>query len=185
MDSPSTMDYSSFQVLDDADAEHVQQLYRELRTIARNERRRLPSATLNTTALVHEAWMRLEPQDDEFEGRKHFLGTAAIVMRRLLVDVARQRGSQKRGGHIQHVELGDPSELELVSLDEIIDIDQALNHVDQIDSDLRRLVELRFFAGLSCKELAEAMGRSERSVARDWTRARALLKLAMDEPKPA
>lgn len=185
MDRPDAIDYSSFAALGDSDTEQIQNMYRELLSIARRERQRLPSATLNTTALVHEAWLRMEPGDDEFEGRRHFLGTAAIVMRRLLVDYARRRDSKKRGGDFQHVELGDPGDRELVSLDRILDIDQALNQVDRIDSTLRHLVELRFFAGLSCQELAEATGRSERSVARDWARARALLKFAMDEAGPA
>ena len=162
-------------------AEQVRQLYDELRRIARRERKRLPSATLNTTALVHEAWLRLSPEQSHYESRRHFLGTAAIAMRRLVVDYARERSALKRGGDVTHVELGDPAEPENVSLERILDIDRALVDLQAVDPGLLRLVELRFFGGLSCEEAAEVLEVSPRTVAREWAKARALLKVTLAE----
>lgn len=161
------------------DAEQVRRLYQELRLIARRERRRIPSATLNTTALVHEAWMRIRPEDRSFNNRAHFLGTAAIAMRQLVVDYARHRTALKRGGDVEHVELGDPAEIENATLTQILDIDRALETLRELDERLLRLVELRFFAGLSRDEAAEVLGISPRTAARDWARARALLQLTL------
>lgn len=161
------------------DAEQVREMYQELRTIARRERKRIPSATLNTTALVHEAWLRLSPDENPYESRRHFLGTAAVAMRRLVVDYARARSAQKRGGDITHVELGDPAELENVSIERILDIDRALNDLEHVDEGLLRLVELRFFGGLSSDEAAEVLEVSPRTAAREWAKARALLKVAL------
>lgn len=161
------------------DAAQVREMYNELRTIARRERKRIPSATLNTTALVHEAWLRLSPDENPYESRRHFLGTAAVAMRRLVVDYARARSAQKRGGDITHVELGDPAELENVSIERILDIDRALNDLEQVDEGLLRLVELRFFGGLSSDAVAEVLEVSPRTAAREWAKARALLKVAL------
>lgn len=161
------------------DAEQVRRLYQELRLIARRERRRIPSATLNTTALVHEAWMRIRPEDRSFNNRAHFLGTAAIAMRQLVVDYARHRTALKRGGDVEHVELGDPAETENATLAQILDIDRALEALRELDERLLRLVELRFFAGLSRDEAADVLGISPRTAARDWARARALLQLTL------
>lgn len=161
------------------DAEQVRQMYEELRRIARRERRRLPSATLNTTALVHEAWLRMSPEDTPYESRRHFLGTAAVAMRRLVVDYARSRAALKRGGDVVHVELGDPGENHAVSLDRILDIDRVLDELQKVDPGLPRLVELRFFGGLTCEEAADVLEISPRTAARDWSRARALLKVAL------
>lgn len=156
-------------------------MYDELRRIARRERRRLPSATLNTTALVHEAWLRLSPDRSNYQSRRHFLGTAAVAMRRLVVDYARERSALKRGGDVTHVELGDPAEAENVPLERILDIDRALDELEAIDSGLLRLVELRFFGGLSCEEAADVLEVSPRTAAREWAKARALLKVALAE----
>ncbi|AKS42688.1 ECF-type sigma factor [Wenzhouxiangella marina] len=165
---------------DPADTDRIQQLYREMRQIARRERRRLPSATLNTTALVHEVWLRISPEDHQFRDHRHFLGLAAVAMRRLVVDHARYRLAQKRGGDQQQVELGDADGARSVPIDRILDIDEALGDLERIDERLRQLVELRFFAGLPNDEAADVLGISPRTAARDWARARALLKTALD-----
>lgn len=166
------------------DSKEVHQLYQELRQIARRERRVIPSATLNTTALVHEVWMRLSSSHDHaFNDRRHFLGTAAVAMRRLVVDYARHRTSQKRGGGIVHVELGDPEAAESATLAQILDIDRALADLESVDPGLRRLVELRFFGGLTGEEAAEVLEVSPRTVAREWIKARALMKLALAPPE--
>lgn len=157
------------------DLERVRELYQELRRIAHRERQLIPSATLNTTALVHEVWLRLADGDNDFRDRRHFLGVAAVAMRRMVVDYARYRLAQKRGGDAVQVELGDDDAATVTDLDHILDIDQAIDELDRIDPRLCRLVELRFFTGLSNAHAAEVLEISPRTAARDWKRARALL----------
>lgn len=158
-----------------ADLERVQELYQELRRIARRERQFIPSATLNTTALVHEAWLRLAAGENDFRDRRHFLGVAAVAMRRMVVDYARYRLARKRGGDAVQVELGDDDAATVTDIDRILDIDEAMNELDELDPRLCRLVELRFFTGLSNEDAAEVLGISPRTAARDWKRAKALL----------
>jgi len=157
------------------DLERVRQLYDELRRIARRERQLIPSATLNTTALVHEVWLRLAAGESEFRDRRHFLGVAAVAMRRMVVDYARYRLAQKRGGDVVQVELGDDDAATVTDLDHILDIEQAIDDLDRLDPRLGRLVELRFFTGLSNEDAAEVLEVSARTAARDWKRAKALL----------
>jgi len=165
---------------DPADTDRIRQLYREMRRIARRERQLIPSATLNTTALVHEVWLRISPEDHEFRDRRHFLGLAAVAMRRLVVDYARYRLAQKRGGDVDQVELGDADGAISTPIERILDIDRALTDLALIDERLQQLVELRFFAGLSNDEAADLLEISPRTAARDWSRARALLQTALD-----
>jgi len=158
-----------------ADRERLEQLYQELRRIARRERQLIPSATLNTTALVHEVWLRMSPEDQDYRDRHHFLGIAAIAMRRMVVDYARYRLAQKRGGDAVQVTLGDEDVGTVTDLGRILDIDQAMNSLETLDPRLCRLVELRFFTGLSNEDAAAVLDISPRTAARDWKRARALL----------
>lgn len=164
-----------------ADLERVRQLYQELRRIARRERQLIPSATLNTTALVHEVWLRLASGDSDFRDRRHFLGVAAVAMRRMVVDYARYRLAQKRGGDAVQVELGDDDAATVTDIDRILDIDQAIGELEQIDPRLGRLVELRFFTGLSNEDAADILEISPRTAARDWKRARALLAANLED----
>jgi len=170
----------------DGDAEAARELleliYGELRRIAgaqlRHER---PDHTLQPTALVHEAWLRLaaDPVRD-VEGRQHFLSLAARVMRRVLVDHARERQAQKRGGGAATVTLDEAVALyERRELD-LLDLDEALQRLSALDSQLARIVELRFFAGLSNEEVAHAEATSLRSVERGWSTARAWLRGALE-----
>jgi len=161
---------------DDApEIERARALYQELRRIARRERRLIPSATLNTTALVHEAWLRLSPEEGVFRDRRHFLAVAAVAMRRMVVDYARYRQAQKRGGDAVQVELGEDDAATVTDLDRILDIDQAMGELETVDPRLCRLVELRFFTGLSNEDAADVLEISPRTAARDWARAKALL----------
>lgn len=153
-------------------------LYGELRRIARRERRRLAAGeTLNTTAVVHEAYVRLlHDRDLPWESRAHLLGTAAVAMRRLLVDRARERQAQKRGGGLAHVELDD--ELQVAAIrasEEMLALDDALGRLEQVDPRLAKVVELRFFGGLSEEETGQILGMAERTVRRDWLKAKAFL----------
>lgn len=165
---------------DGTDLDRIRQLYQELRRIARRERQLIPSATLNTTALVHEVWLRLAAGENDFRDRRHFLGVAAVAMRRMVVDYARYRLAQKRGGDVVQVELGDADAATVTDIDRILDIDQAIDELEQLDPRLGRLVELRFFTGLSNEDAAEVLEVSPRTAARDWKRARALLAASLE-----
>jgi len=168
-----------------ADAERVAELYQEMRRIARRERQLIPSATLNTTALVHEVWLRISPEDQDFRDRRHFLGLAAVAMRRMVVDYARYRLAEKRGGGLDRVELGDSDGAISAPIDRILDIDRALDSLAEIDKDLHHLIELRFFGGLSINDAAHVLEVSPRTAARQWSRARALMQTALDHrPDP-
>lgn len=153
-------------------------LYEELRRIAgahlAHERR---DHTLQPTALVHEAWLRLVDQPArDLQSRQHFLSLAARVMRRVLVDHAREHGALKRGGEAARVTLdGAVALYESRALD-LLALNDALDALSALDPALARLVELRFFAGLSNAEVAELEGASLRSVERGWSTARAFLR---------
>lgn len=163
-----------------ADRQRLEHLYQELRRIARRERQLIPSATLNTTALVHEAWLRLAAGDSDFRDRRHFLGVAAVAMRRMVVDYARYRLARKRGGDAVRVELGEDDAATVTDIGRIIDIDEAMNDLDDLDPRLCRLVELRFFTGLSNEDAADVLSISARTAARDWKRAKALLASSLE-----
>lgn len=138
--------------------------------------------TLDPTALVHEAWLRLLGRDPRhFADRAHFLRAAARAMRRVLIDHARARGRRKRSGEPQGMVLDAWfDDLAARRLD-LLALDEALVELEAADADLAHLVELRFFSGLSIADTATALGRSTASVERDWRCARALLRRLMSE----
>jgi len=132
--------------------------------------------TLQTTALINEAFMRLiDWKNVRWQGRAHFFGVAAQVMRRILVDFARARHYAKRGGEAQQVSLDEAVTIHEDRSAEIIALDEALKSLAEIDPRKSQVVELRFFGGLSAKETAEALKVSQRTVEREWTSARAWL----------
>jgi RNA polymerase sigma factor (TIGR02999 family) len=152
-------------------------VYAELRRLAAGSlRRERAGHTLQPTALVNEAWMRLAGQSAPWQNRAHFLGVAAGAMRRVLVDHARRRQARKRGGGDLRVTLVDPpapgggNEIDLVRLD------GALERLAALDERQARMVTMRFFAGLTVEETAEALGVSEKTVKRDWAAAKAYLR---------
>jgi RNA polymerase sigma factor (TIGR02999 family) len=152
-------------------------LYRELHGLAhRALADQSKEATLQTTALVHEAYLRLvgsfRPADDD---RRRFFGAAAKVMRRILIDRARERLADKRGGGVRPAALDDAAGAVAARAAEAVAIDEALSALERHDARLAQIVELRFFAGFSVEETAELMALSERTVKRDWQRARGLL----------
>jgi RNA polymerase sigma factor (TIGR02999 family) len=136
-------------------------------------------ATLNTTVLVHEAYLRLVgPAGVDAADRAHFFNLAARVMRHVIVDFARRRDAEKRGGGAVKVELERIRDLaapEAALVTELLALDVALAELEKGSPELGRLVELRFFAGLGLEEIAVLLDRSERSLKRDWRRARAFL----------
>ena len=160
-------------------------VYDALRGLAaRQLRGESKQRTLHPTALVHEAWLRLmSDRDVSFENRLHFFALAAQAMRRVLVDRARARDAQKRAGGWERVTLDEavaqegPRELDAIALDE------ALEELQAIDPGKVRMVELRFYAGLSVDETAQVLGVSPSTVAREWRLARAWLFRKL-EPKP-
>jgi RNA polymerase sigma factor (TIGR02999 family) len=152
-------------------------VYDELRRLAhyqlRNER---PEHTLRSTALVHEAYFRLVGQDfPQWEGRSHFFAVAAQLMRQILVDYARRHRASKRGSGACKLTLDDAVALPQRKDLDIVALDDALNTLAEIDPRQSRVVELRFFAGLSLEETSEVMGIATATVQRDWTAARAWL----------
>ena len=148
-----------------------------------------PGPTLDTTALVHETYLRLAgPAGFSAEDRAHFFNLAARVMRHVIVDFARRRDAERRGSGEVRLELGEVvqagSDDERLSAD-VLAIDAALAELERASPELARLVELRFFAGLLLEEIAEVVGRSERSLKRDWRRARAFLASRLAAPPDA
>lgn len=152
-------------------------VYDELREIAaRHMSRERSNHTLQPTALVHEAYLRLcRRESPKWEGRAHFLGVAAQAIRRILVEHARARQREKRGGGWVRVTLSDgPAGRQDLDLD-VLALDQALERLGREDPDDQRLVELRFFGGLSLRETALVLGVTERTVQRRWNFARTWL----------
>lgn len=149
-------------------------VYGELRQLAhRYLREERPGRTLQTTALVHEAYLRLREKGPvRFENRAHFFGISAQLMRQILVDHARGRRAAKRGGGNESVTLGDACGLMKGRSFDLIALDDALNGLAQMDPHQSRIVELRFFGGLSIEETAEVLGVSAAKVKRLWTTAR-------------
>ena len=162
-------------------------IYAELRRQAGRAMRREGEAhTLQATALVNEAYLRLVDQRRvEWRNRAHFFGVAAQLMRRILVDHARARLAAKRGAGVSMLSLGDVAAREEGGIDAEIDVlalHDALEKLAAFDADQARLVELRYFSGLSIEETAEALGVSPATVKREWASARAWLKRELDGP---
>jgi len=152
-------------------------IYDDCRQIAaRQLRRERPGHTLDPTALVHEMYLRLVDQRRAtWENRAQFFGIAARLMRRILVDHARSRRRAKRGGSATLVSLSAASDEPEAGAADVLAIDDALKRLAAIDEDQVRIVELRFFAGLTVEETAIALGRSARTVKREWRLAKAWL----------
>ena len=156
-------------------------IYRQLRQLAHGQlRREQANATLSTTALVHEAWLRMEGCG-EWSDRSHFYRYAATAMRHILVDEARRRLSEKRGSGVRSLELSDVEIHAEDAAADILGLNHALESLERDNPQLSEVVELRFFAGLSVADTAEIMGISERSVIRNWRMARAMIHCALDQ----
>lgn len=153
-------------------------VYGDLRRIARAQMRgRRPGGTLDTGALVHEAYLRLvDQQRVAWNDRRHFFAVAAMAMRQIAVDHARARARQKRGGGDAPATLTEAHDPRGVDLDLVIAIDDALRTLEATNARLVRVVECRYFAGLSEQETAEALDTSVRTVQREWYKARAWLR---------
>ncbi len=170
-------------------AEHLLPLvYAELHRLANAYmRRERPDHTLQATALINEAYLRLVGNDIDWNSRAHFIGLAANVMRQVLVDYARAHAAQRRAGGLHRVEMNDDLAIAPDRLDEVASIDEALKRLASENPRQVRVVELRYFGGLSVEEIAEVLGVSPRSVKRDWSLARIWLfrQLRPGETAPA
>jgi RNA polymerase sigma factor (TIGR02999 family) len=153
-------------------------VYRELRRVAGQiMKHESPGHTMQPTALVHEAYLRLiEVEKADWQDRAHFFAVAAQMMRRILVDSARKRGAAKRGGQAVRVDMDEIPDLNPGRGSELMALDEALGRLAQVDPRKARVVELRFFGGLSVNETAVVLNVSEDTVLRDWRLARAWLK---------
>jgi len=152
-------------------------VYEEVRAIARSRRARLGAGgTLDTSAVVHEAYLKLARHGEmPWEDRAHFLCVASRAMRQVLIDYARSRLADKRGGGAEHVPLTEAHAAAAAEARDLVALDEALRGLEVLDERLGRVVELRFFGGLTVEDTARALGISEPTVKRDWQRARAFL----------
>jgi RNA polymerase sigma factor (TIGR02999 family) len=162
-------------------------VYDELRRLAQGLTRQLrPGQTLQATALVHEAYLRLAGgADPGWQGRRHFFGAAARAMRQILIEQARRKASHKHGGRGQRVELAEGLAYVEPPADDLLALDAALQKLQAHQPDRAEIVLLRYYAGLSVEETAAVLGASARTVYRDWRHARAWLALEMGGGGPA
>ena len=151
-------------------------VYGELKLLAAaNMRREASGHTLQPTALVNEAYLRLRPAEANWANRRHFFGAAAEAMRRILVDHARRKHAQKRGDGLERVTLADLDVATDAPDVDVLALDEALTALKTQDPRLEQVVSLRYFAGMGIEQVAEALGLSPATVKRDWTFARAWL----------
>lgn len=165
-------------------------VYEELRRLAAEYLgQEKPGQTLQPTALVHEAFIRLVGGADNanWQGRTHFFATAALAMRHILIDSARRKKRDKRGGDLVRVDLIDQPDLHQAEADRLLALDDALTRLATEDSQAAELVQLHVFGGLSVEDAGKHLGLSRRTAYREWAFARALLRreLGDDEKKPA
>ena len=163
-------------------------VYQELRKLAAQKMSQDKAGqTLQPTALVHEAFMRLVGNEDQaqWDNRGHFFAAAATAMRRILIEAARRRNSEKRGGKLVKVDLNDDDAIVVAKDDAtLLALDVALDRLAAVDPELARLVELRYFTGLTVDETAKAMGVSPRTTKRNWAYARAWLHRELNGDDP-
>jgi RNA polymerase sigma factor (TIGR02999 family) len=161
--------------------------YEDVRRAARRERRRVGAgATLQTTALIHEAFLKLH-KSGSFQNQAHFLRSAALAMRHALINYARDRVAAKRGSGAALMPLADAEEVRAPTDEGLLEVNNALGRLATLNPRLAQVVECRFFAGFGDAETAEALGLTDRTVRRDWIKARAWLRreLARSEKEHA
>jgi RNA polymerase sigma-70 factor (ECF subfamily) len=151
-------------------------VYGELHRLAAGYmRRERPDHTLQATALINEAYLRLSKENGEWNSREHFIGMAANVMRHVLVDYARSHKAQHRDGGLKRVEMQEDLVISGEKLEGVVALDDALKRLEGVSPRQGKVVELRYFGGLSVEQIASFLGVSERSVKRDWSLARVWL----------
>jgi RNA polymerase sigma-70 factor, ECF subfamily len=162
-------------------------VYDDLRRVARAQLRRFrPGQTLDTTALVHEAYLRLVDQSQaSWQDRAHFMAVSAMAMRQILIDYARRQGRQKRGGQWVQTSFGEATAAVEHDAEQMLAIDRALGKLGELAPRLVRVVECRYFAGYSEQETAQVLGVSLRTAQREWLKARAWLREELTQARPA
>jgi RNA polymerase sigma factor (TIGR02999 family) len=163
-------------------------VYAQLRKLAASKlAQEMPGQTLQPTALVHEAYLRLVDveQAQRWENSRHFFAAAGEAMRRILVENARRKGRSKRQGGRQRVDLNDSLIGQSVRSEQVVALDEALSLLEQVDVGAAQLVKLRFFVGMTLKEAANSLGISERTAFRDWSYARAWLYRCLTDVEPS
>jgi RNA polymerase sigma factor (TIGR02999 family) len=151
-------------------------LYNDLRRIARHSRWQVSAgSTVQTTALVHEAYLKLR-RSPGFADRQHFMRAAAMAMRHILVNLAREAMAAKRGGGVDDIALDDAPEIAAPAAAALLEVNEVLERLRGVSERLAEVVECRFFAGYDDEETAAALGLSDRTVRRDWLKARAWLR---------
>jgi len=162
-------------------------IYNELRRIASTSlRRERPGHTLQTTALVHEAYLKLiDQKDTRWQNRDHFFAIAAQAMRRLLIDSARKHIAAKRGGVAENLPLDEALDIPIEPDPILLPLDEALDALEKFDPQQSRIVELRFFGGLTIEETAKVMKLSKDTVKGDWAMARAWLRDRLESSEPS
>jgi RNA polymerase sigma factor (TIGR02999 family) len=155
----------------------ARELYSELRNVAHGMMAGLPPGqTLQPTALVHEAYLRLTRNSDtKWDDRRHFFGAAALAMREILIEQARRKGSQKRGGNADRVQMDEGIAVVTPPTDDVLAVDEALQALKLVDERSAELVQLRYYAGLTLEETAELLGGSVSTIKREWRYAKAWL----------
>lgn len=173
-DSQVTLLLKAMKNRDQSAAEKLLPLvYKELHRLAKSYmRRERPEHTLQPTALIHEAYLRLAHDDVDWQSRQHFIGVAANVMRRVLVDHARAHKAEMRGGGLERIEFEEGLAISKERSSEVIALHDALNRLELLNPRRAKVVELRYFGGLSVEEVAAVLDMSPRSVKRDWALAR-------------
>ena len=158
-------------------------VYDELRRLAAAMSQQLrPGQTLQATALVHEAYLRLVgDQDPGWQGRRHFFGAAARAMRQILIEQARRKGSHKHGGQSRRIELAEGMAFIEPPADELLALDEAIQKLQASKPHLAEIVMLRYYSGLSVEETAGALGESVRTIYRDWRHARTWLAVELGD----
>ena len=157
-------------------------VYDDLRGLARVQMQATPAAhVLQPTALVHEVFLKLVDSDIDWRSRSHFFALGAKAMRYILVDYARESSAQKRGGDRQRLPLSDDLVVSTRRDEDVLALDQALKALAEIDKERAEIVEMRFFGGMTIKEVAEAIGKSPRTVDKQWAATRIWLRKYMSE----
>jgi RNA polymerase sigma factor (TIGR02999 family) len=158
-----------------------QLVYAELKRCARRQSALTPGSSLSPTALVSELYLKLrESRVDRIHNRRHFFALAARAMRQIMIDHARHRARAKRGRGVEHFEL-NTSDLGAATAEQALELDAALTNLARRDGELAQVVEWHFFAGLTFQDIADELGRHERTVRHDWELARAYLRQAMQQ----
>jgi RNA polymerase sigma factor (TIGR02999 family) len=164
----------------------MQLVYDDLRGVAQMQLRGTPNHSLDPTAVVHEIFVKLVDRENvDWRGKSHFFAIGARAMRDILVDYARRKGAEKRGGKRQRIPLTDDVALSPQRDEDVLAIDEALDTLAQIDERRALIVELRFFGGMTVKEVAAVLGVSERTVGEQWATVRLWLRKRLTEDSSA